>query len=99
MRPEDADAVYDTASTALFESMEEREVLRRRTPEQVENCKSRYGTSFGATPKERGWPKTKGASRAWRSRSGANGSGFSPYSPWTPTTAARASAGSSSNAP
>ena len=43
MRPEDAGAVYDTASTALFESMEEREVLRRRTPEQVENCKSRYG--------------------------------------------------------
>ena len=43
MRPEDADAVYDTASTALFESMEEREVLRRRTPEQVESRKARYG--------------------------------------------------------
>ena len=43
MRPEDADAVYDTASTALFESMEEREVLRRRTPEQVEARKARYG--------------------------------------------------------
>jgi GNAT superfamily N-acetyltransferase len=43
MRPEDAAAVYHTASTALFESMEEREVLRRRTPEQVEDRKSRYG--------------------------------------------------------
>jgi GNAT superfamily N-acetyltransferase len=43
MRPEDATAVYETASTALFESMEEREVLRRRTPEQVENRKARYG--------------------------------------------------------
>jgi GNAT superfamily N-acetyltransferase len=43
MRPEDADAVYDIASTALFESMEEREVLRRRTPEQVESRKARYG--------------------------------------------------------
>jgi GNAT superfamily N-acetyltransferase len=43
MRPEDADAVYDTASTALFESMEEREVLRRRTPDQVEARKARYG--------------------------------------------------------
>ena len=43
MRPEDAGAVYDTASTALFESMEEREVLRRRTPEQVESRKARYG--------------------------------------------------------
>jgi len=43
MRPEDADAVYDTASAALFESMEEREVLRRRTPEQVESRKARYG--------------------------------------------------------
>ena len=43
MRPEDAAAVYHTASTALFESMEEREVLRRRTPEQVESRKARYG--------------------------------------------------------
>ncbi len=43
MRPEDAEAVYDTASTALFESMEEMEVLRRRTPEEVENRKARYG--------------------------------------------------------
>src|ERR671916_340235 len=43
MRPEDADAVYDLASIALFESMEEREVLRRRTPEQVEARKARYG--------------------------------------------------------
>jgi GNAT superfamily N-acetyltransferase len=43
MRPEDADAVYDIASTALFETMEEREVLRRRTPEQVESRKARYG--------------------------------------------------------
>ena len=43
MRPEDAVAVYHTASTALFESMEEREVLRRRTPEQVESRKARYG--------------------------------------------------------
>jgi len=42
MRPEDADAVYDIASTALFESMAEREVLRRRTPEQVESRKARY---------------------------------------------------------
>src|SRR5918997_650140 len=43
IRSEDADAVYDLASTALFESMEEREVLRRRTPEQVESRKARYG--------------------------------------------------------
>jgi len=43
MRQEDAAAVYETASTALFESMEEREILRRRTPEQVENRKARYG--------------------------------------------------------
>jgi GNAT superfamily N-acetyltransferase len=43
MRPEDADGVYETASTALFESMEEREVLRRRTPEQVQARKARYG--------------------------------------------------------
>ena len=43
MRQEDAAAVYETASTALFESMEEREVLRRRTPEQVGYRKARYG--------------------------------------------------------
>ena len=43
MRPEDAGAVYDTASTAIFESMEERQVLRRRTPEQVRARKARYG--------------------------------------------------------
>jgi GNAT superfamily N-acetyltransferase len=43
MRPEDAAAVYDTASTALFESPEDMERLRRRTPEEVENRKARYG--------------------------------------------------------
>jgi len=43
MRPQDAAAVYDTASTALFESPEEMERLRRRTPEEVENRKARYG--------------------------------------------------------
>jgi GNAT superfamily N-acetyltransferase len=43
MKPEDADAVYRTASTALFESPEDEERLRRRTPEEVENRKARYG--------------------------------------------------------
>lgn len=42
MKPEDAEAVYHTASTALFESPEEKERLRRRTPEEVENRKTRY---------------------------------------------------------
>ena len=43
MKPEDAEAVYHTASAALFESPEEREKLRRRTPEEVEKRKARYG--------------------------------------------------------
>lgn len=43
MKPEDAGAVYLTASTALFESPEDQETLRRRTPEEVENRKARYG--------------------------------------------------------
>ena len=43
MKPEDAEAVYNTASAALFESPEEKEELRRRTPEEVENRKARYG--------------------------------------------------------
>lgn len=42
MKPEDAEAVYHTASTALFESPEDQEVLRRRAPEDVENRKARY---------------------------------------------------------
>lgn len=42
MKPEDADAVYLTSSTALHESPEDRELLRRRTPEDVENRKARY---------------------------------------------------------
>lgn len=42
MKPEDAEAVYHTASAALFESPEEREKLRRRTPEEVERRKARY---------------------------------------------------------
>ena len=54
MRPEDAAAVYETVSTALFESMEEREVLRRRTPEQAENRKARYGHFLRTTPRGRG---------------------------------------------
>jgi len=43
MKPEDAEAVYRTASTALFESPEDQETLRRRTPEEVENRTARYG--------------------------------------------------------
>lgn len=43
MNPEDAAAVYRTASAALFESPEDRETLRRRTPEEVENRTARYG--------------------------------------------------------
>lgn len=43
MRPEDAEAVYRTASTALFESPEDQEALRRRTPEEVANRTARYG--------------------------------------------------------
>lgn len=42
MKPEDAEAVYHTASAALFESPEEEEKLRRRTPEEVERRKARY---------------------------------------------------------
>ncbi len=42
MKPEDAEAVYHTASAALFESPEEKEKLRRRTPEEVESRKARY---------------------------------------------------------
>ena len=73
MRPEDAGAVYDTAGTALFESMEKREVLRRRTPEQVEARKARYEHFLLHDPGgEPGWPRKTGASPAWRSRSGAN---------------------------
>lgn len=43
MKPEDAEAVYRTASTALFESPEDRETLRRRTPEEVADRTARYG--------------------------------------------------------
>ena len=42
MRPEDAEAVYHTASTALFESPEDQEALRRRTPEEVESRIGRH---------------------------------------------------------
>ena len=35
MKPEDAEAVYHTASDALYESPEDRERLRRRTPEEI----------------------------------------------------------------
>ena len=45
MKPEDADAVYliyRTTSTEFFESPEDRETLRRRTPEEVENRTARY---------------------------------------------------------
>jgi hypothetical protein len=68
MRPDDAGAVYDTASTALFESMEEREVLRRRTPEPVEARKARYEHSLRHDPGGPGWPRKTGASPAWRRR-------------------------------
>ena len=50
MKPEDAEAVYHTASTALFESPEDQEVLRRRTPEDVENRKARYKHSLRHDP-------------------------------------------------
>src|ERR671916_286626 len=42
MRPDDAEAVYRTASTALFESPEDQEALRRRTPEEVERRIERH---------------------------------------------------------
>src|SRR3712207_4015638 len=43
MKPEDAAGVYGTASAALFASPEEQEELRRRTPEEIEKRKARYG--------------------------------------------------------
>src|SRR4028119_1466576 len=43
MRQEDAAAADESPGPAVFESMEEGEILRRRTPEQVENRKARYG--------------------------------------------------------
>ena len=43
MRPEDAEAVYHTASNALFETPEDRERLRRRTPEEVKERIRRHG--------------------------------------------------------
>lgn len=43
MKPEDAEAVYRTASTALFESPEDQETLRHRTPEEVASRTARYG--------------------------------------------------------
>ncbi len=42
MKPEDAEAVYHTASNALFESPEGEEMLRRRTPEEVKNRIERH---------------------------------------------------------
>lgn len=42
MKPEDAEAVYHASGAALYESPEDQEVLRRRTPEEVENRKARY---------------------------------------------------------
>lgn len=42
MKPEDAEAVYHTASNALFESPEDQEALRRRTPEEMENRIERH---------------------------------------------------------
>ena len=59
MKPEDADAVYETASTALYESMEERQVLRRRTPEEVESRKARYGHFLRHDP-EGAWVAEEG---------------------------------------
>lgn len=42
MEPEDAEAVYHTASAALFESPEDQEALRRRTPEEMEKRIERH---------------------------------------------------------
>lgn len=42
MKPEDAEAVYHTASNALFESPEDKERLRRRTPEEVKSRIERH---------------------------------------------------------
>ncbi|CAN5730813.1 GNAT family N-acetyltransferase [soil metagenome] len=50
MKPEDAEAVYHAASTALFESPEDQEVLHRRTPEEVKNRKARYKHSLRHDP-------------------------------------------------
>jgi hypothetical protein len=41
MTPEDAGDVCSTASAALYESHKKIELLRRRTPEEVENRKAR----------------------------------------------------------
>jgi len=50
MKPEDAAVVYSTASAALYASPEEREELRRRTPEEVEKRKRRYGDILRRDP-------------------------------------------------
>ena len=42
MNPDDVDAAYETASTALYESLEEQERLRNRSREDVERRKNRY---------------------------------------------------------
>ena len=42
MNPDDVDAAYETASTALYESFEEQERLRNRSREDVERRKDRY---------------------------------------------------------
>lgn len=59
MTPEDAGDVCSTASAAHYESHKKIGLLRRRTPEEVENRKARYKHSLwhdseGARVAERG---------------------------------------------
>jgi GNAT superfamily N-acetyltransferase len=50
MKPEDAEAVYHTASHALSESPEDKERLRRRTPEEIERRIEQHKHAFRHDP-------------------------------------------------
>ena len=50
MKPEDAEAVYHTASNALYESPEDKERLRRRTPEEIERRIEQHKHAFRHDP-------------------------------------------------
>ena len=50
MKPEDAEAVYHTATNALYESPEDKERLRRRTPEEIERRIEQHKHAFRHDP-------------------------------------------------
>src|SRR4028119_1005623 len=50
MKPEDAEAVYHTASNALDESPEDEERLRRRTAEEIERRIEQHKHAFRHDP-------------------------------------------------